>query len=60
MNSIKHMESDYGNIYINFSTPFSLQEYIKDINLNKINNETIISTLANEIIHRYNNFIQCI
>lgn len=51
------MDLNYGNIYINFSTPFSLQEYIKDITLNKINNETIISTLANEIIHRYNNFI---
>jgi len=46
------MDSHYGNIYINFSTPFSLQEYIKDIQSNGRNKKTIILNLAYEIIYR--------
>lgn len=54
INSIKNMDDNYGNIYINFGTQFSLQDYIKDIK-HKIQNITendIISTLAHEIIYR--------
>jgi len=47
------MDDQYGNIYINFGSPFSLQKYIRDINANGKNNENnIISTLAHEIIYR--------
>jgi glycerol-3-phosphate O-acyltransferase len=47
------MDDHYGNIYINFATPISLQKYINDININEDNNETrIISTIAHEIIYR--------
>uniref|UniRef100_A0A2S2Q7I6 Dihydroxyacetone phosphate acyltransferase n=1 Tax=Sipha flava TaxID=143950 RepID=A0A2S2Q7I6_9HEMI len=53
INSIKSMDDHYGNIYINFATPISLQKYINDININEDNNETrIISTIAHEIIYR--------
>lgn len=47
------MDDQYGNIYINFASPFSLQNYIRDINTNGKNKENnIISTLAHEIIYR--------
>jgi len=47
------MDDQYGNIYINFASPFSLQKYIKDINANERNNENnIISALAHEIVYR--------
>ncbi|XP_060857362.1 dihydroxyacetone phosphate acyltransferase isoform X1 [Metopolophium dirhodum] len=53
INSIKNMDDQYGNIYINFASPFSLQKYIKDINANGRNNENnIISALAHEIVYR--------
>lgn len=53
INSIKNMDDQYGNIYINFASPFSLQKYIKDLNANGKNNENnIISTLAHEIVYR--------
>jgi len=46
------MDDQYGNIYINFASPFSLQKFIKDFNGNGKNNEdNIISTLAHEIIY---------
>lgn len=49
------MDDNYGNIYINFATPFSLQGYIKDIGhkIENVNENNVISTLAHEIIYRY-------
>lgn len=48
------MDNQYGNVYINFSTPISLKEYIGDMHTNGKSNESlIISTLAYEIINRY-------
>ncbi|XP_060848160.1 dihydroxyacetone phosphate acyltransferase isoform X2 [Rhopalosiphum padi] len=53
INSIKNMDDQYGNIYINFASPFSLQKYINDINVNGKNNENnIVLTLAHEIVYR--------
>uniref|UniRef100_A0A2H8TI04 Dihydroxyacetone phosphate acyltransferase n=1 Tax=Melanaphis sacchari TaxID=742174 RepID=A0A2H8TI04_9HEMI len=54
INSIKNMDDQYGNIYINFGSPFSLQKYVKDINQNGKNNENhnIVLTLAHEIVYR--------
>lgn len=53
INSIKNMDNQYGNIYINFASPISLQKYIEDINVNGKNNENnIVSTLAHEIVYR--------
>lgn len=49
------MDDHYGNIYINFGNPISLQKYIRDIQIlsNGNNCEShIISTLAHEIIYR--------
>lgn len=49
------MDDHYGNIYINFADPISLQKYIKDIQIisNGNNFESdIISNLAHEIIYR--------
>lgn len=47
------MDDHYGNIYINFSTPFSLQKCINDINVSGENNEShTISAIAHEIIYR--------
>lgn len=47
------MDDQYGNIYINFSTPFSAKEYISGIQTNRNNNEShIISSLAYEIVYR--------
>ncbi|XP_022163060.1 dihydroxyacetone phosphate acyltransferase isoform X1 [Myzus persicae] len=53
INSIKNMDDQYGNIYINFASPLSLQKYIRDMNANGKNNENnIILTLAHEIVYR--------
>lgn len=47
------MDDQYGNIYINFASPLSLQKYIRDMNANGKNNENnIILTLAHEIVYR--------
>lgn len=47
------MDANYGNIYINFSTPFSLQKYIKYNQTNENNNEShTLTTLAHEILYR--------
>lgn len=49
------MDDHYGNIYVNFGNPLSLQQYIKDIQSHSnenINENYIISTLAHEIIYR--------
>lgn len=47
------MDNHYGNIYMNFATPISLQKYISDINVSEDNNESrTISTIAHEIIYR--------
>lgn len=47
------MDSQYGNIYINFDYSFSLQNYIRDIHANGNDNQNhIVSTLAHEIIYR--------
>lgn len=48
------MDDHYGNVYINFSTPFSLQKYISDINVrgDKYESHNTISTIAHEIIYR--------
>lgn len=47
------MDKQYGNIYINFASPFSLQEYIRDFHV-EINNKknNIIPAIAHEIIYR--------
>lgn len=53
INSIKNMDNNYGKIYINFSNPFSLQKYIKFVQTNENNNESLIlTTLADEILYR--------
>jgi len=47
------MDDQYGNIYINFASPISLQKYIEYINVNGKNNENnIVLTLAHEIVYR--------
>lgn len=47
------MNDNYGNIYINFSNPISLQEYAKYIQTNDSNNESqILTSLAHEILYR--------
>lgn len=49
------MDDHYGNIYINFANPISLQKYIGDFQIlsnGNINESHIISTLAYEIIYR--------
>lgn len=51
------MDDHYGNIYINFSTPFSLKEYIKDVYACGENNKNIVPMLAHEIIYRFVNLI---
>lgn len=47
------MDDQYGNIYINFSTPLSVRKYLSDIHVNGNNNENhTISSLAYEIIYK--------
>lgn len=52
------MNVNYGNVYINFSTPFSLKEYFKEKDEHIKKN--LISVLGNEIIYRYVKSIQTI
>lgn len=47
------MDNLYGNVYINFSTPISLKEYIRDMHAIGNSNEShMVLTLAYEIINR--------